>query len=241
VPYLSVREIESIARRVITAYRKLPALAGRQVSMVQPELLVRDLLGLSIEYHVLSANGNILGLTSCGEVGVHIYDNPDHPEYFFLDGKTLLVDSSLIAGGANQGRYHFTLTHEGCHQIFQMLFPKEYAGYTSRRQIHYCKSSPAADGGYWEEWRTNILTSFVLMPADMVRSNLEAFGLYGRPLMLNRVFARSDYDRFVEMADYMGVSKTALSIRLKRLGLLRADYLRNPYALADIYPEEGEL
>ena len=74
-----------------------------------------------------------------------------------------------------------------------------------------------------------------------MRSNLEAFGLYGRPLMLNRVFARSDYDRFVEMADYMGVSKTALSIRLKRLGLLRADYLRNPYALVDIYPEEGEL
>lgn len=241
MPYLSVGEIESIARRVITAYRKLPALAGQQVSMVQPELLVKDLLGLSIEYHVLSSNGSVLGLTSCGEVGVHIYDDPDRPEYYFLDGKTLLVDSSLIADGANLGRYHFTLTHEGCHQIFRLLYPKEYIGCAARRQIHYCRQQSAAADGSWEEWRTNILTASVLMPEDMVRDNLEAFGLGGKQLVLNRVFARSDYERFAEMAAYMGVSKTALSIRLKRLGLLRADYLRNPYALVDIYPKEGEL
>ena len=152
MPYLSVREIESIAHRVITAYRKLPSLAGQQASMVQPELLVKDLLGLSVEYHVLSTNGRILGLTACGKVGVPIYDDPCHPEYYFLDGRTLLVDSSLIAERANQGRYHFTLVHEGCHQIFRMLFPKEYAGYTQRRQIHYCKSSPAADADCWDKY-----------------------------------------------------------------------------------------
>lgn len=238
MPHLSVGEIENIARRVITAYKRLPVLAGQQVSVVQPELLIKDLLGLSVEYHVLSTNGRILGLTACGKVGVPIYDDPCHPEYYFLDGRTLLVDSSLIAERANQGRYHFTLVHEGCHQIFRMLFPKEYTGYAARRQIHYCQPPPVTADGSWEEWRTNILTASVLMPEDMVRSNLESFGLGGRRLMLNRVFARSDYDRFVEMADYMGVSKTALSVRLKRLGLLRADYLRNPYTLVDIYPEE---
>ena len=81
MPHLSVGEIENIARRVITAYKRLPVLAGQQVSVVQPELLIKDLLGLSVEYHVLSTNGRILGLTACGKVGVPIYDDPCHPEY----------------------------------------------------------------------------------------------------------------------------------------------------------------
>lgn len=184
MPHLSVREIESIAKRVINAYKKLPTLAGQQISVIQPELLIRDMLGLSIEYHSLSLDGRILGLTSCGKIGVPIFDDPKHPEYYFLDGKTLLIDRSLINEGANQGRRHFTIVHEGCHQIFRMLFPREYAGHAVRRQIHYCKQPPTAADDYWEEWRTDSLTSAVLMPENMVRNNLETFGLGGRQLMM---------------------------------------------------------
>ena len=38
-----------------------------------------------------------------------------------------------------------------------------------------------------------------------------------------------DYERFSSMADHMGVSKKALSIRMKQLGLLEQDYLGVPY------------
>ena len=241
MPYLSAKEIETIALRIINTYRKLPALAGQQITMVQPELLVQELLGLSIQYHTLSLDGKILGLTSCGEIGVPIYDNPKHPEYCYLDGRTVLIDQNLVRERANKGRYHFTLIHEACHQVYQMLFPKEYRGTVARRQIHYCKSPPSRNEDYWEEWRTNILTSAVLMPEDMVRTNLAVFGLGKRLSMLNRVFAHADYERFSEMAAYMGVSKAALSIRLRRLGLLRYDYLKAPYALVDIYPQENEI
>lgn len=234
MPYLSIENIDSIARRVVAAYTNLPSLTEKPVRRIQPELLVQDLLGLSVQYHVLSRTGGILGLTSCGEVGVPIYDHPEAPEYFFLNGKSLLIDQSLIKEGANKGRYHFTLVHEACHQIFRMLFPKEYRGYIARRQIHYCRRAPASADDYWEEWRTNRLTSAVLMPEDMVRSNLDLFGLSGRRWMLNKVFARDDYDRFSEIADYMGVSKMALSLRLKGLGFLQEEYLCDPYALVRI-------
>jgi len=40
------------------------------------------------------------------------------------------------------------------------------------------------------------------------------------------------------MTQFLGVSKQAMSIRLKRLGLLKKDYLQNPYALADIEMED---
>lgn len=238
---LSRKNIEAIAKRVIAAYKKLPSLQGQQPDKILPELLAHDLLGLTTEFHTLSRNGGILGLTACGEVDVQIYDDPKHPEFFHLDGKTLLIDLVLVKEGASIGRYHFTLTHEACHQIFKMLFPREYATPVRLRQVHYCTAVPAESRDYWEEWRTNSLASAVLMPEDMVRRNMIAFGLGEKIHMLNRVFMPEDYKRFSGMADHMGISKQALAIRLKGLGLLERDYLQNPYALADVQPEDREL
>lgn len=76
------------------------------------------------------------------------------------------------------------------------------------------------------------------MPTDMVLYNMTAFGLGAKLRMLNRVFAPEEYERFEKMAAYMGVSKRALAIRLKYLGLLDQDYLQDPYALVDIHPDE---
>ncbi len=240
MPYLTRNDIEAIARRIITAYRKLPVLQGQTPNRVQPEILVKDLLGLTTGYHVLSRSGRILGLTSCGEVGVPIYDDLAQPEYYFLDGKTLLIEKSLLGEGANPGRYHFTLVHEACHQVYRMLFPKAYENCIAHRQIHYRTNTPAARTGDWEEWRTNALASAVLMPVEMLRQNMAAFGLGERVYMLNRVFAPAVYKQFSEMAGYMGVSRQALAIRLKQLNLLQHDCLRDPYALVNLYPEKEE-
>lgn len=237
MPYLTQGDIEAIAQRVTTAYRKLPNLCG--ITKIDPERLVTDLLGLSISYHVLSRHGTILGLTAYGDIGIPIYDDPEHPEYCFIDPKTVLVDKSLLAGNANVGRYHFTLIHEACHQVFRMLFPKAYSPPVMRRQLHFCTLSPCARDAYWEEWRTNRLASAILMPADMVQMNMLTFGLGDKLKMLNSVFAPDDYQRFSDMAGYMGVSKKALSIRMKQLGLLDQDYLGAPYDLINIYPEKG--
>ena len=62
------------------------------------------------------------------------------------------------------------------------------------------------------------------MPENMVRSNMLSFGLGEKMPLLNRVYATENYNRFSDMADHMGVSKQALAIRLKGLGLLDHDY-----------------
>lgn len=241
MPYLSRQSIETIARRIVTAYKKLPSLHGKQLDAIQPEILARDLLGLTVQYHKLSRDGSILGLTAHGEVDVPVYDDPKQLSYVHLDGRTLVIDHGLVQEDANRGRYHFTLIHEVCHHVFRMLFPKEYASPLQLRQIHYCMNAPQSNSDYWEEWRTNALTSAVLMPEDMVRGNMLAFGLGEKLYMLNRVFAEKDYDRFSDMAGHMGVSKQALAIRMKGLGLLQHDYLENPYSLMDIYPDDQEM
>ena len=241
MPRLSRKSIEVIANRITAAYKRLPSLQGQKTDRVQPELLVHDLLKPATAYHTLSRDGGILGLTACGEMDVQIYDDPKHPEYFHLDGKTLLIDSHLVKENANKGRHHFTLTHKACHQIFNMLFPEEYAAPVHLRKIHYCTAAPPESGDYWEEWRTNALASAILMPEDMVRNNMFSFGLGEKMRMLNRVYAAEDYNRFSDMADHMGVSKQALAIRWKGLGLRARDDLQPPYALADVCPDDEEM
>lgn len=59
--------------------------------------------------------------------------------------------------------------------------------------------------------------------------------------MLNRVYAAEDYSRFSDMADYMGVSKQALAIRLKGLDLLEREFLKDPYALVNVCPDDKEV
>ena len=237
MPYLSRQDIEIIAQRVVSAYKRLPSHNGREVNMVQPNLLVCSLLGLSVDHHTLSRSGAILGLTSCGPVSVPIFDDPTVPKYYDLDGRTLLIDSGLLAEGSNKGRYNFTLVHEACHQIYRMLFPRAYMVSIVRRKVHYCTTHASFGAGDWEEWRTNTLASAILMPADMVLSNMDAFGLGNSLKMRNKGFAPTEYRKFEQMADYMGVSKQALAVRLKRLSLLNFDYLEDPYALVDIYPD----
>ena len=58
--------------------------------------------------------------------------------------------------------------------------------------------------------------------------------------ILNKVYRPKEYGRFCEMAEFLGVSKQAMAIRLKRLGLLKKDYLQNPYALADVEKEDDD-
>lgn len=61
--HLSRKEIEAIAARVVTAYKKLPELEGQAIYRIEPELLIRNLLGLNINilfYRVFAYSPKVL-------------------------------------------------------------------------------------------------------------------------------------------------------------------------------------
>ena len=58
---------------------------------------------------------------------------------------------------------------------------------------------------------------------------------------LNKIYYPSVYKRFDALADFLGCSKKALAIRMKQLGLLKKEYLDNPFDLVTVYPEVSEL
>ena len=78
------------------------------------------------------------------------------------------------------------------------------------------------------------MASALLLPAFAVNAALSKFGLEGGIDILNRIYRPKEYQRFCDMAEYLGASKQALAIRLRRLGLLKTEYLRNPQAMVDV-------
>ena len=61
--YLSRLDMERIAQRVLRAYRKLPE-AQERPACVDPELLARKVLGMTVRYRHLSEDGELLGMDS---------------------------------------------------------------------------------------------------------------------------------------------------------------------------------
>ena len=238
---LSRQDIEAIATRVVNAYYRLPELQGQPIHRIDPELLLTKVLGLNIEYYHLSLDNSILGATSASEMGIEVYDNADNEAIYFLDGNTVLVEKDLKEDATQKGRCNFTLAHEGSHQILKMLYPREYGVNSKSPKLHFYranseKNKPISD---WEEWQANALGSAILLPREKIEKGMFMFELGEKITMLNKIVDSRVYDRFKDLALFLGVSKTALAIRMKQFGLLENDYLDDPYRILDIYYDGG--
>ncbi len=241
--HLSRYDIETIAAKYIKAYMQLPEIKNTQVYRIDPEIMLGKILGLTIDYVHLSYDGSILGLTSFGELGVQIFENDDDEAFYFLDGKTVLVEADLNYDNKLRGRKNFTLMHEGSHQIFKKLFPNDYGVTQKSAGVHYYKANsernkPISD---WEEWQANTLAAAILLPKNLIEQGMFLFGLGSKIECLNKIYRPAEYEKYAALADFLGCSKKALAIRMKQLGLLKKEYLDNPFDLITVYPEVREI
>ena len=236
--YLSRNNLEKIATRIFNDYKHLPRFAGQQVDHVDPEILACGLCGLRIDHFHLSKDGLTIGMTAFKEIGVEVYDDSGQPFFYYLDGRTLLVEADLKNDPTLHGRYHFTTAHETAHQILADLYPTNRV--IQNRIIYYRGRSPQYPIHDWGEWQADNLASALLLPIEVVHGALHRFNLEHGIDILNKVYRPKEYGQFCEMAEFLGVSKQAMAIRLKRLGLLKTDHLQNPYALVDVEKEDDE-
>lgn len=217
--HLSRFDIEAIADKYVQAYMALPDVRNTQIYRIDPELLLEKVLGLNVEYQHLSYDGSILGMTSFTEMGVQVFEDDDNEAFFFLDGKTVLVEKDLNFDSKLKGRKNFTLMHEGSHQIFKMLFPNDYGVTQKSAGVHYYKANsernkPISD---WEEWQANTLGAAILLPENLIKQGMYLFSLGEKIECLNKIYYPSVYKRFDALADFLGCSKKALAIRMKQL------------------------
>lgn len=237
--YLAQDEIERIGQRVYRAYRGLPRYETEQIESVDPEILAGELLGLNVEYHLLSIGGAILGMTARNKYRITVYDDGLRGQPCILRKRTIFIDSALNETPELRGRRNFTLAHEASHQILWMLYPAKAGGASAERRIHYCLAKNS--GVDREEGYANALTSAILMPPQLLVPKMVEYGLGARIKILNRLYDKTGYRKFSDMAASLGVSKTALCIRMKQLGLIEKEYLKDPYALFSVYMDEKDV
>lgn len=235
--YISCRGLEAIAARVIRAYMKLPEVRGTDLQCIDPTLLATELLGLKIEYRHLSADRMTLGLTCFDELEILLPGEKDNS--FIFDGKTILIEKDLKYFFGQEGRRNFTITHEGGHHILKMLYPQDYAsGVEARRVLYYRETNMS--GCRREERQVNALTAAILMPEFLIRRGMKIVGLDGRIEILSREHNEREYNKFCDMAWLLGVSKQALSIRMKQLGLIGKAYLQYSCRAIDVMVDDDE-
>ena len=236
---LSRRDIEAISRKVLLQYLKT---CKETPTWIDPEDFGKQMLGIEFDYKELCAAKDQVGITVFGSVELNFYYPGGVKESFQTNENIAIVDPFLLKVG-NEGPLHYTMMHELAHRLLQLLFPKEYYFEGPDTRIYYSRSSRPHTGPVvdWLEWQSNVLASCLLLPRELIYKYMKQLELGDCIHLLNRVFAPREYERFSEMAYILGVSKTALSIRLSQLGLIGRNDLFNPYALVDVYPDDHEV
>lgn len=236
---LSRKDIEKIADRVVGAYAALPGNAGRPLLKVDPVQLLRRLLGLKIDFRRITEDGSVFGLTTAGRVSIPVYDGEPENRTYRLDGRTVLIDSSLVTRGYMDGERNFAVMHEGSHHILWKLFPEDYGLHCAPDRIYCWRPGGAGKGDEgWEEWQASAMASTILLPEECVRRAMRTFGLGERIERLNSFFEPRVYERFRRAAAFLGVTEAALDARMKRLGLIGEDCFRDPMGIIDVLYDE---
>lgn len=216
--YLSRDDIEKIAESVICQYKERYLPTHRMCYMVDATELA-EMLGFKIEYVHITKDGSILGQTSSGRIWTEIFDDSMNKVFFELDGSTILVDKRLLSNPKIAGRKNFTIAHEIAHQIINRRYPEMYDP-QNRTFCDYRRSvKPKKKIVDWHEWQADALAAALLLPMDALLDSMFMFGLGKKMKMLSRKYSDTRYKLFCEMADYLQVSRTALSYRMEQLGL----------------------
>ena len=228
----SRNDLERIAGKVVAAYMCSVSVPNEDVYQIDPEYVAENLFHLSIEHFHISLNHSILGMTSGSEYWVEVFDENMGSLFCCLDGKTIFIEQDLLSGKVPRGRYNYTVMHEVAHQI---LFY-----YSARKgQKTKFRQYPSSERD-WEEWQADTLAAALLMPEQLLKKVMAYVALPPKIYLLDSLLYTVEYRKFRNAAAILGVSKTALAIRMKQLGLLEHSDLFCPGKIMDIFREEDE-
>lgn len=235
--YLSRADLESIAAQLVVRYDQKFLSRGPLPSPIDPVKLAQEVLGLRVSYLPLSTDGSILGVACFREAAIQVQQEDGNLSQIYLTGRDIVIDTDLLAKG-QVGRHNFTVAHELSHHVLVQSYPEDYQELLRcRTQVLYRKKHRTRD---WVEWQADTLGAATIIPVTRLYELMFTFGLGGKLDMLSSFCRPKEYDAFCAIAQCLGVSKKALAIRMKQLGLLERDYLEHPTAPIDVWKGENE-
>ena len=215
--YISNRELEELGEGLVSRFCEWAGMtkAPKCVDIAG----IADFLGLKIVFeHIAEEEPDTIGFLSDGKTPLMVKRHGKIVSFLFPLG-TIVLDA-ILRPDAESGRRRFTIAHEIAHFVicrhnplpqFHRIYDTERAYSAEEMKRHLTVTEMQADR----------LAAVILMPGDTVKAALLEFhgeirvSVYGE-----NVIHRDDKNAIHMMASSLGVSYTALLIRLKELQLL---------------------
>ena len=216
--YLSRADLSRIAGKYIDQYYTRFGISKNAPEPIDPERLASAVLGLNVKMLPLCSDGSVLGLTVFQRCGftVTLGDGTKLVEIFMP--RDVVIDSALAADRCT-GCRNFTIAHEAAHHILADLFPNDYGkAVKCRGHIAYRERNGQPS---WEEWQANTLAAELLMPTFLVNAEIERAALCMPNGILYKSASDPNYEKILEMAARMGVSWSAIRIRLQQMQVIK--------------------
>lgn len=214
-------EIEELGEGLINVYAKQYNIGS--IQSIDIEHFITQFLSLKIEY-VSFAEKDLgkIGFLSDGETSLLVYQQNRVVPYVFPKN-TIVIDKFLL-NAKEQGRRRFTLAHEAAHHVLGKMqsvsnagrFHNEYDNQNSYSREELIQMFNA------NEWQADSMAASLLMPSCVVENALAKFNqsnlikIYGDNTLTIR-----DKSLIKRMANFIGVSYTALFIRLRNTNWIR--------------------
>lgn len=215
--YISNKELEELGESLISSYLK----GNDKCLCIDIEGFIRDYLGLDIKYESFAEEDvGKIGFLSDGTTELKINRQGRavkvvFPKWNIVLDKILLADNEC-------GRCRFTMAHEAAHYLLERHNPMTSAQFhrVFDREQNY--SIPdLKELMSMNESQADKLAATLLMPRFLIDRALKRFNR-GKELKVygQTILAPKEKVTMRKMGDSLGVSYTALFIRLRDLGLL---------------------
>ena len=214
---LSRENIEDLAHSVLSDFQGV----SDKPLAIDIDCLATDYLNLSIQYAALSKDQSILGITVYAACDIQTIEGTLH-----VTPNTVLLDNSLrpvpLMEKSQNNRRRFTLTHECAHQIlyrYESAIIQEYIkkSYSHRQSFTPRLLKTQED---WNEWQADTLGAALLMPTNLLYQVWFLFCTGEKLQRYNGWFPPAERNQLNNMSQFLGVSQSALLIRLKQLNLI---------------------
>jgi hypothetical protein len=209
--YLNHADIERRAAAVVRGFTG--GIGNYRLPSIDADALARS-MGLRVCHTCLSDTGDIVGVTTYVDTVIELRRH-SRWERLYVPRNIVLLDESLYSLYAVPGRRRYTLAHECAHHILW----RDAA--THGRQSTATHSMRSSSGYSRTEWQANALAAAILMPPGLVARHMrDCSGRDRRVVSYDGHFTIPDKQVLTYLSTSLGVSWSALIIRLRQLGYL---------------------
>ena len=236
--FLSKAELEEISEGLIQVYTQKHR--GKSIHSVDIEDFITEFLKLKIEYASFAeSDSGKIGFFADGETPLLINQN-ERIIPFVFPKDTIVLDKFLLSE-KEQGRRRFTMAHEAAHYILERMHSQNNAARFHAEFDNERVYTPNELAQLFTavEWQADTMGAALLMPKFIVENALIKF-TNSKPIKVygDNTVAKKEKDIIRKMAKYLGVSYTALFIRLRSLDMLEyhdiSEYISNELQLGGV-------